>query len=64
MGTKTKTKAVPVAQDTVRLLKQESDAAEVVITPSQLQSMDQYYQEFYTASDEQVVEIMRNRSFR
>ena len=56
---------VPVApKDTVRLLKQESDVIEVITTPSQFHSVGQYYQEFNPVSDEQVVEIMQNRSFR
>jgi len=56
---------VPVApKDTVRLLKQESDVIEVITTPSQFHSVGQYYQEFNPVSDEQVMEIMQNRSFR
>jgi predicted phosphoribosyltransferase len=55
--------AVPVAsKDTVKLLKQEADAIEVITTPSStFTSVSQYYQIFDQVSEEQVITIMQNR---
>lgn len=56
--------ALPVApKETVRLLKQEADLVEVVIRPSNyFHAVGQYYQDFSPVEDEQVKEILRNRS--
>lgn len=56
--------AVPVApKDTVKLLKHEADIVEVVTSPSSIfHSVGQFYQDFSPVTDQQVMEIMRNRS--
>jgi putative phosphoribosyl transferase len=56
--------ALPVApQQTVNLLKKEADAIEVITSPSfsHFRSVEQFYQNFDPVTDEQVIEIMRNR---
>lgn len=56
--------AVPVApRDTVKFLKQEADALEVVTSPSSVfRSVGQFYQDFEQVPDDNVIEILRNRS--
>jgi putative phosphoribosyl transferase len=56
--------ALPVGpKDTVRLLKQEADAIEVITSPSSnFHSVGQYYQDFKPVEDEQVIEIVRTRN--
>ena len=56
--------AVPVApKDTVKLLKQECDAVEVVTTPSStFSSVEQFYQDFRQVPDDKVMEILRTRN--
>jgi putative phosphoribosyl transferase len=56
--------AVPVApKDTIKLLKQESDAVEVVTDPSSIfKSVEQFYQDFKPVSDDKVMEILRTRN--
>jgi predicted phosphoribosyltransferase len=56
--------AVPVApKDTVKLLKQEADAVEVVTSPSSIfRSVEQFYQDFSQVPDDKVVAILRDRN--
>lgn len=59
--------AIPVApKDTLRLIKKEGEAdhVEVVTAPSNsnFRSVAQYYQSFEPVSDEQVIQIMKNRN--
>jgi len=56
--------AVPVApKDTVKLLEQESDAVEVVTSPSSIfRSVEQFYHEFEQIPDDGVMEILRTRN--
>jgi putative phosphoribosyl transferase len=56
--------AVPVAPtDTIKLLKQESDAVEVVTDPSSIfKSVEQFYQDFRQVPDDKVMEILRTRN--
>jgi putative phosphoribosyl transferase len=57
--------ALPVApKDVVSLLKDEVDYVEVVTSPpiSRFKSVQQYYQEFNQATDEQVIQIMKSRN--
>jgi putative phosphoribosyl transferase len=56
--------AVPVApKDTVKLLEQESDAVEVVISPSTIfRSVEQFYHNFAQVPDNGVMEILRTRN--
>jgi putative phosphoribosyl transferase len=56
--------ALPVApKDTLKVLKQEADRVEVITSPSaNFHSVGQYYQEFNPITDEQVLEVIRNRS--
>jgi predicted phosphoribosyltransferase len=58
--------AIPVApNDTVNLLKREAiDHLEVITSPSNsnFKSVGQYYQSFESVTDDQVMEIMRNRN--
>jgi putative phosphoribosyl transferase len=55
---------LPVApKETVDLLKKEADHVEVVTTPSSFfNSVGQYYQSFESVSDENVIQIMKNRN--
>jgi putative phosphoribosyl transferase len=57
--------ALPVApKDIVSLLKDEVDYVEVVTSPltSRFKSVQQYYQEFNQATDQEVIQIMRSRN--
>jgi putative phosphoribosyl transferase len=56
--------AVPVApKDTVKLLKQEVDAVEVVTSPSSIfRSVEQFYQDFSQVPDDKVMAILRDRN--
>jgi putative phosphoribosyl transferase len=56
--------AVPVApKDTVKLLKQEADAVEVVTSPSSIfRSVEQFYQDFAQVPDDKVMAILRDRN--
>jgi putative phosphoribosyl transferase len=56
--------AVPVApKDIVNLLTQESDAVEVVTSPSStFRSVEQFYQDFKQVPDDKVIEILRTRN--
>lgn len=56
--------AVPVApKDTVKLLKQEADAVEVVTSPSSIfRSVEQFYQDFSQVHDDKVMAILRDRN--
>lgn len=54
--------AVPVApSQTLDILKQESDAIEVVMVPSTFNAVGEFYENFDPVTDEQIVEIMRDR---
>ena len=53
--------AVTVApKDTVKLLKKEAEYVEVIISPSvfRFKSVEQYYNNFQSVADEQVIEVM------
>src|SRR6476646_2817324 len=56
--------AVPVApKDTIKLLRQESDAVEVLTDPSSIfKSVEQFYQDFKPVPDDKVMEILRTRN--
>jgi predicted phosphoribosyltransferase len=56
--------AVPVApKDTVKLLKREADAVEVVTSPSSIfRSVEQFYQDFTQVPDDKVIAILRDRN--
>jgi putative phosphoribosyl transferase len=56
--------AVPVApKDTLKLLKQEADAVEVVTSPSSIfRSVEQFYQDFRQVPDDKVMAILRDRN--
>ena len=56
--------AVPVApKDTIKLLKQEADAVEVVTSPSSIfRSVEQFYQDFRQVPDDKVMAILRDRN--
>ena len=58
--------AVPVApKDTVKLLKQEADAVEVVTSPSSIfRSVGQFYQDFTQVPDDKVMAILRDRNMQ
>lgn len=50
--------AAPVApKQIVKRLKEEADRIEVIRNPSEFKTVEQFYQEFATVSDEQVVQI-------
>ena len=56
--------AVPVApKDIVKLLKNEADHVESITSPSTLsfRSVGQYYQDFSEVTDEQVIDILKNK---
>jgi putative phosphoribosyl transferase len=54
--------AAPVAQpQAVELLKSEADAVEVISTPANFGSVNQFYKNFDQATDERVLEILKNR---
>lgn len=54
--------AAPVAQpQAVELLKDEADAVEVISTPANFGSVNQFYKNFDQATDERVLEILKNR---
>lgn len=56
--------AVPVApKDIVKLLKNEADHVESITSPSSLsfRSVGQYYQDFSEVTDEQVIDILKNK---
>jgi putative phosphoribosyl transferase len=54
--------AVPVApSQTLDILKQESDAIEVVMVPSTFNAVGEFYENFDPVTDDQIIEIMRNR---
>jgi putative phosphoribosyl transferase len=61
--------AAPVAQpQAADLLKNEkevavvADAVEIISTPSNFGGVSQFYQNFDQATDERVIEIMKNRN--
>jgi len=57
--------ALPVApKDVLSLLKDEVDYTEAITSPptSRFKSVQQYYQQFDHATDEQVIHIMRSRN--
>lgn len=57
--------ALPVApKDVESLLKYEVDYVEIITSPptSRFKSVQQYYQQFGQATDEQVIHIMRSRN--
>jgi putative phosphoribosyl transferase len=55
--------AAPIAQpQAAELLKGEADALEIISRPSNFGSVNQFYQNFDQATDEKVIEILRNRS--
>jgi putative phosphoribosyl transferase len=55
--------AAPVGQpQAIELLKLEADSVEVLSTPSNFGSVNQFYQNFDQATDERVIEILRNRN--
>ena len=54
--------AAPIAQpNAIDLLKKEADSVEVISTPSNFGSVNQFYQNFDQATDERVVEILKCR---
>ena len=54
--------AAPVAQpQAVELLKAEADAVEVISTPANFGSVNQFYKDFDQATDERVLEVLKNR---
>ena len=54
--------AVPVApRHTVKLLENESDEVQVVISPSIFRSVEQFYHDFEQVPDHRVIEILRIR---
>jgi putative phosphoribosyl transferase len=56
--------AAPIAQPQVaELLKGEADAVEIISRPSNFGSVNQFYQNFDQATDEKVIEILKNRNF-
>jgi putative phosphoribosyl transferase len=62
-GPKQLTIAAPVAQpQIVDLLKKEADAIEILTTPPNFGSVNQFYQDFDAVSDERVMEILKKRS--
>jgi len=55
--------AVPVVPaKTLEILKQEADAIEVILSPENLNSVGQFYENFQTISDEKVRQIMMERN--
>jgi putative phosphoribosyl transferase len=55
--------ALPVApKPTLKLLRQECDSVEAVITPSNFHSVGQYYEDFNPVTDVQVMDIIRKRN--
>lgn len=55
--------AAPVGQpQAIELLKAEADSVEVLSTPSNFGSVNQFYQNFDQATDERVIEILKNRN--
>lgn len=56
------TVAVPVApQQSVEVLEQEADSVVVMHAPRDFGSVGQFYEEFGSVSDEQVMQVMRSR---
>ncbi len=54
--------AAPVAQpQAAELLKIEADAVEVISTPANFGSVNQFYKDFDQATDERVLEVLKNR---
>jgi putative phosphoribosyl transferase len=54
--------ATPVApKQVVERLKEEADHIEVVRNPSEFKAVEQFYQEFATVSDDQIVQIAKRR---
>jgi predicted phosphoribosyltransferase len=50
-------------KDTVKLLKREADAVEVVTSPSSIfRSVEQFYQDFTQVPDDKVIAILRDRN--
>lgn len=55
--------AVPIAPPpSVDILRQEADAVEVILSPENLNSVGQFYENFQTVSDEKVRQIMMERN--
>ena len=55
--------AAPVAQpQVVDLLKGKADAVEIISTPANFGSVNQFYQNFDQATEERVIEILKSRS--
>jgi putative phosphoribosyl transferase len=55
--------AAPVAPpQAVKLLEGEADAVEILSTPSNFVTVNQFYQDFDQAIDERVLEILRIRN--
>lgn len=60
-GPKHLTIAAPVGQpQSEDLLKKEADAVEILTTPPNFGSVNQFYQDFDAISDERVIEILKN----
>jgi predicted phosphoribosyltransferase len=54
--------AIPVAKpDIVGKLEQEADMVEAIITPSTFAFVSQFYQNYDSVLDTQIMEIMRRR---
>ena len=54
--------AAPVAQpQAAELLKTEADAVEVISTPANFGSVNQFYKDFDQATDERVLQVLKNR---
>jgi putative phosphoribosyl transferase len=57
--------AVPVASSqSVDILRKEADMVEVVMTPLTFGSVSQFYDNYDPVTDDQVIEIMRDRKLR
>ncbi len=55
--------ALPVApKPTLKLLGQECDSVEAIITPGNFHSVGQFYEDFNPVTDKQVIDIIRNRN--
>jgi putative phosphoribosyl transferase len=55
--------ALPVApKPTLKLLGQECDSVEAIITPGNFHSVGQFYEDFSPVTDKQVMDIMRKRN--
>jgi putative phosphoribosyl transferase len=55
--------AAPVApKQVIERLKNEADKIEIIRSPSNFKAVEQFYQEFQSVSDDQIIEIMKSHS--